>query len=323
MRTVVEAPQSPMPSAPKDTVIETRGVRKTFGRVLALDDLNLRVPRGSIFGYLGPNGAGKTTTIRILLGLLRPTAGEAYLLGERAGPGEDVVRHVGAMVERPAFYPYLPARENLLLFASAHGLPHHRAAILADAALERVDLTDVARRRVGGFSTGMRQRLGIALALLDDPPLVILDEPTAGLDPEGMIDVRRLITGLAGAGTTILLSTHLLAEAEQLCTEVALLNRGRIVVSGPTVELFAARQQLWVRFGSATDREAGVIALSAAGLEAQPDGVAGCVMPGEGDGALAIRHLADAGIYPAEVSVRRPSLEQLYIELIGQSQAVA
>ena len=306
-----------MEPAASHAVIETHGLRKAFGSVLALDDLTLSVPSGSIFGYLGPNGAGKTTTIRLVLGLLRPSGGEAYLLGERITPGSDVLSQVGAMVERPAFYPYLSARDNLLLFATARGIAPPRAAKLSDVALRRVELADLARRKVGGFSTGMRQRLGIALALLGDPPLVILDEPTAGLDPEGMIDVRELITGLARAGTTVFLSTHLLAEAEQLCTQVAVVHRGRIVTSGPTADLFAARQHLWLRFATPTERDAGVRALAAVEIMAEPNDAASCVMATEADGTRVIRHLADAGIYPAEVAVRRPSLEQLYIELTG------
>jgi ABC-2 type transport system ATP-binding protein len=221
------------------------------------------------------------------------------------------------MVERPAFYPYLSARDNLLLFAAARGISPSRASELSDLALGRTELTDVARRRVGGFSTGMRQRLGIALALLGDPPLVILDEPTAGLDPEGMIDVRELMTGLARDGTTVFLSTHLLAEAEQLCTQVAVLHRGRIVTSGPTADLFAARQHLWLRFAAPTDRDAGIRALAAVGIAAEPDESLSCTVATEPDGTQVIRRLADAGIYPAEVAVRRPSLEQLYIELTG------
>ena len=306
---------------PDSAVIETRGLRKAFGGVMALDDLTLRVPQGSIFGYLGPNGAGKTTTIRILLGLLRASAGEAFVLGEPAQPGSTVVQRVGAMVERPAFYPYLSALDNLRLFGSARGITPDRIEVLIETALDRTDLTDVARRGVGGFSTGMRQRLGIALALMDDPPLVILDEPTAGLDPEGMIDVRRLITGLARAGTTVFLSTHLLAEAEQLCTQVAVLHRGRIVTSGPTAELFAARQHLWLRFDAGEELEGALRTLAAAGIAAEPGEALSCTVVGEPDGRRVIRVLSQADIYPAEVALRRPSLEQLYIELTGEHHA--
>jgi ABC-2 type transport system ATP-binding protein len=300
-----------------DAVIETRGLTKAFGTILALDGLDLIVPRGSIFGCLGPNGAGKTTAIRILLGLIRPTAGEARVLGEAVVMDDARVRSVGAMIERPAFYPYLSARDNLGLFGAARGISDRRTSELTDIALDRVGLSSVARRRVGGFSTGMLQRLGIALAILDEPTLLILDEPTSGLDPQGLIDVRGLILGLARDDVTIFLSTHLLAEAEQLCTQLAVLNRGRVVASGASSDLFAAREQLWVRFTSAADRDAGITALSAAGLSATTDAAAACLLDGESDGARTIQLLANAGLYPAEVVLRSPSLEQLYVELTG------
>ncbi len=178
-----------------DPVIATRSLTKHFGAVRALADLDLAVPRGSVFGFLGPNGSGKTTTIRLLLALVRPTSGEARILGQAVHPGAPVLGEVGALVERPAFYPYLSAFENLRVFAAARGLREPGARTACLTALERVGLADVARRKVGGFSTGMRQRLGIGLAMLDAPPIVILDEPTSGLDPEGTVDVRNLITG--------------------------------------------------------------------------------------------------------------------------------
>ncbi len=302
-----------------DAVIETRGLRKAFGNVLALDGLDLIVPAGSIFGCLGPNGAGKTTSIRILLGLLRPDAGAASVLGEAVAMNDPRVRPVGALIERPAFYPYLSARDNLRLFGAARGLADDRASQLANDALGRVGLSGAARRKAGGFSTGMLQRLGIALAILDGPSLLILDEPTTGLDPQGQIDVRELILGLARDEVTIFLSTHLLAEAEQLCTQVAVMDRGRVVASGATSDLFGTRQQLWVRFASGDDREAGMAALSDAGMACVADGDAACVLEGEADGARTIHLLADAGIYPGEVAIRHPSLEQLYIEITGGS----
>ncbi len=300
-----------------DAVIETRGLRKTFGRVAALDGLDLRVPVGSVFGCLGPNGAGKTTTIRILLGLMRPSAGEASVLGEPVRMDDPRVRPVGAMIERPAFYPYLSGRENLRLLAAARGLDHASAVALSEEALERVGLVHAAGRGAGGYSTGMRQRLGIALAIMDRPSLLILDEPTTGLDPEGQIDIRELIRGLARDGVTIFLSTHMLAEAEQLCTELAVMSRGRVVASGAAAELFGTRQQLSVRFASASDRDAGVAILAAGGLRTASDDATGCLVDGETNGATAIRLLADAGIYPTEVVLRRPSLEQVYVELTG------
>jgi ABC-2 type transport system ATP-binding protein len=302
-----------------EAVIETTGLKKAFGNVLALDGLDLRVPSGSIFGCLGPNGAGKTTSIRILLGLLRPDAGQAVVLGEPVAMNDPRVRRIGAMIERPAFYPYLSARDNLRLIGAARGITAARSSELADGALERVGLSGAARRRAGGFSTGMLQRLGIASAILDGPSLLILDEPTTGLDPQGQIDVRELILGLAREEVTIFLSTHLLAEAEQLCTQLAVMNRGRVVAAGATSELFGTRQQLWVRFASAADRETGLVTLSDARIAAAAEGASACVLEGESDGARIIHLLADAGLYPAEVAIRQPSLEQLYVEITGGS----
>lgn len=300
-----------------NAVIETRELRKTFGAVVALDGLDLTVPRGSIFGCLGPNGAGKTTTIRILLGLIRATAGEARVLGEPVLMNDGRVRKVGAMIEHPAFYPYLSARDNLRLFGAARGISDGRASALADGALDRVGLSGAARRKTGGFSTGMLQRLGIALAILDEPSLLILDEPTTGLDPQGQIDVRELILGLARDDVTVFLSTHLLAEAEQMCTQLAVMNGGRVLAAGASSELFATREQLWVRFASVEECAAGITALSTENIIATSDDANGCLIEGEGDGSRTIRLLADAGIYPAEVVLRRPSLEQLYIEITG------
>jgi ABC-2 type transport system ATP-binding protein len=174
-----------------EPAIETRGLTRTFGPVRAVDAIDLAVPAGRVFGFLGPNGSGKTTTIRLLLGLLRPTAGEARLLGESAGPGAPVVTRVGALVERPAFYPYLSAAENLLVFGVTAGLAEGPRRIRSGALLTRVGLADVGGRGVGGFSTGMRQRLAFALALLREPELLVLDEPTNGLDPAGVVEVRR------------------------------------------------------------------------------------------------------------------------------------
>ena len=212
-------------------VIALRGLTKRYGATLALDDVDLDVPAGSVFGFLGPNGAGKTTTIRLMLALQRPTAGEAVLFGESVAPGSPALRRVGAMVERPSFYPYLSAIQNLRLMAIARGDPEPEAA--ATVALERAGLTGVARRSVGGFSTGMRQRLGIGLALMGDPELVVLDEPTAGLDPEGVVEVRRLIGDIGQRRATAFVSTHQLDEAARVCTHVAILSAGRVLAIGP------------------------------------------------------------------------------------------
>ncbi len=273
-----------------DPVIATRGLTKHFGTVRALDDLDLAVPRGSVFGFLGPNGSGKTTTIRLLLALVRPTDGEARILGQPVEPGAPVLGQVGALVERPAFYPYLSAFENLRVFAAARGLrepsahdrvPHRRWSGSGSPTSPN--------RKVGGFSTGMRQRLGIGLAMLDAPPIIILDEPTSGLDPEGTVDVRNLITGLAHDHATVFLSTHLLNEAEQVCTQLAVIARGRIVTQG-VHERPLRRRASTSSFASRppAERDAGAGRCSgAAGLTARPAEVATIEVDGQPDGSVA------------------------------------
>lgn len=302
-----------------DAVVETRGITKAFGTVTAVKDLNLSVPRGAVFAYLGPNGAGKTTTLRILLSLLHPTRGTSYLFGVKVTPGVPVLRRVGALVERPAFYPYLTARENLRVFDCMRDSPPATATSRIDRVLDRVGLTAVASRRVGGFSTGMRQRLGVGLALLDDPPLVILDEPTAGMDPEGMVDIRRLVRELHKQGATVLLSTHLLDEAEQVCTHIALLNRGRLLFSGTLADVLTAKPHLWLRFSSEAEYLDATMALRRVGLAAQADGHLSCRVDGELDGSSVARLLAQVAVYPAEIALRRDSLEQLYFKLAGMA----
>ena len=195
----------------------------------------MEVCRGDIFGFLGPNGAGKTTVIRLALGLIHPTSGYVEVCGHRV-PGElrGALRHVGGFVDDPTFYPLMSARRNLRLMGSMTG-PVSEERI--DEVLEIVGLSERAESRVGGFSHGMKQRLGIAQALLHSPELIVLDEPTSGLDPRGMKDVRELIRKLGAAGTTVFLSSHLLHEVEQVCTRAVIINRGRVVVQGPVSEL--------------------------------------------------------------------------------------
>jgi ABC-2 type transport system ATP-binding protein len=195
----------------------------------------MEVCKGDVFGFLGPNGAGKTTVIRLVLGLIHPTSGHAEVCGHRV-PGElqGALRHVGGFVDDPTFYPLMSARRNLRLLGSMTG-PVSEERI--DEVLDIVALRDRAEDRVGGFSHGMKQRLGIAQALLHSPELIVLDEPTSGLDPRGMKDVRELIRELGAAGTTVFLSSHLLHEVEQVCTRAVIINRGRVVVQGPVSEL--------------------------------------------------------------------------------------
>ncbi len=217
--------------------VETRGLVKRYGEIVAVDHVDLSVERGDVFGYLGPNGAGKTTSLRILLGLIRPTAGSARLFGhDPLIDGAKALEGVAGFVEAPRFYPYLSGRRNLRLLAD-YDEPVSRARI--EEVLELVELRDRAKHKVGGYSHGMRQRLGIAAALLREPRLLLLDEPTTGLDPAGMRDMRELVRRLAGQGITILLSSHLLYEVEELCNRVAIIRRGAIVYQGMLDELLA------------------------------------------------------------------------------------
>jgi ABC-2 type transport system ATP-binding protein len=220
--------------------METEGLTKHYGRHPAVVDLDLRVPRGVVFGFLGRNGAGKTTTIGMLTGLLRPTGGTARLLGCTV-PGDlrRALQRTGVLLDRPAFYPYLSGRENLWVVAQALG---GEAASRIPGALDTVEMSQRAGDRFAAYSAGMKQRLGLAATLLNDPDLLILDEPTTGLDPVGQRDIRELIRRLAGeTGTTVFLSSHQLREVEQICDQVAVIDQGRLIVQGPLTELAAGR----------------------------------------------------------------------------------
>jgi ABC-2 type transport system ATP-binding protein len=222
-------------------VVETSGLTKRFGERVAVDNVELRIPRGSAFGYLGPNGAGKTTLIRMLLGLTKASAGNMRLLG-RPVPDERAaaLARVGAIVEEPRFHKHLTGRENLTVIAAAR---EHEAHKRIDGALARVGLSQRADERVKRYSLGMRQRLGVARSLLADPELLILDEPTNGLDPAGIREFRDMIRGFVAEGRTVLLSSHLLDEVEKICDEVAIVDRGKVVVQGSIAELAAGGKQ--------------------------------------------------------------------------------
>ncbi len=232
-------------------VIETEGLTKRFGDRAVVDDVDLRVPRGCAFGYLGPNGAGKTTLLRMLLGLTDATAGTMRLLG-RPVPAERAaaLARVGAIVEEPRFHRHLSGRENLAVIAAARRDGAHGRI---DGALERVGLGERADDRVGKYSLGMRQRLGIARCLLADPELLILDEPTNGLDPAGINEFRTMIRGFVSEGRTVLLSSHLLAEVEKICDAAAIVDRGRVVLQGSIAEITAG-SSLEYRFLEITSR---------------------------------------------------------------------
>ena len=223
---------SPWPHGPEP--LEVRGLVKRYGELTAVGGVDITVNVGDVYGYLGPNGAGKTTSLRMMLGLIRPTAGTVRLFGRDPQQSIDALHGVAGFVEAPTFYPYLNARRNLELLAAYDG---NGAKTRIDEALDTVELGSRARDRVGGYSHGMRQRLGIAAALLREPKLLLLDEPATGLDPGGMRDMRVLIRRLADQGMTVVLSSHLLAEVEEVCNRVAIVRTGKIVYEGLIADL--------------------------------------------------------------------------------------
>lgn len=220
-----------------ETPVEVRGLVKTYGLIRAVDHVDLTVDVGDVYGYLGPNGAGKTTTLRMLLGLIRRDGGSVALFGRDPAEGVAALDNVAGFVESPTFYPYLSGRENLQLFGALDGGVDRKRI---DEVLDQVELRDRARDRVGTYSLGMRQRLGLATSLLRDPKLLILDEPANGLDPAGIRDMRTLIASLPDRGVTVLYSSHLLAEVEEVCNRVAIVNDGRIAFEGRLDELRAS-----------------------------------------------------------------------------------
>jgi ABC-2 type transport system ATP-binding protein len=304
-------------------VIETEGLTKRFGDRLAVDHVELHVPRGAAFGYLGPNGAGKTTLIRMLLGLTGATAGSMRLLG-RPVPREraDALARVGAIVEEPRFHPFLTGRENLGVVAALRG-PEAVARI--EGALARVGLVARADERVKRYSLGMRQRLGVARALLADPELLILDEPTNGLDPAGIREFREMIRGFVAEGRTVLLSSHLLDEVEKVCDFVAIVDRGHVVVQGTLAELKAGGQRTIVV--ASHDHVAAQAALAAhrAVCEiATDDGVIRASLRGdvelstEAAAAELNRHLVASGVPVHRLEPAIATLEQRFLEITSR-----
>jgi ABC-2 type transport system ATP-binding protein len=302
------------------TVIETRGLRKEFvrargGRVVALAGLDLSVPEGGVFGFLGPNGSGKTTTIRCLLGLVASTAGSCRLLGADSSSESDlarVIRRVGSIVETPALFPGFSGRRNLQLLARLDRI----GPKTVEDMLERVGLASRAGDRVRTYSLGMRQRLGIAAALLKDPEVLILDEPANGLDPAGMKEVRDLLRNLAREGRTVFLSSHLLGEVQQVCDRVAILSRGRCIAAGPVGEVLAQGRAaaMLVRVD---DTASALAALASAGIDATiQDGLVRANVPAD-EGARVTKALADRGVYLKELRADEVSLESVFLELTG------
>ena len=298
-------------------LVEATGLRKRYGRVAALDGLDLAVDEGHVVGLLGPNGAGKTTALRILVGLVRADAGSVTIAGEPINLGWVAGERVGAMVAMPVFYPHLSGTENLRVLAAAWGWTDARTSARIAAALGLVDLASVGGRPARGYSTGMRQRLGIALALLADPPILILDEPVNGLDPAGIAEIRDLLIELAAGGRTILVSSHLLTEVEKTCDHVTIVDRGRIVAAGTPNSLSGGGERIELRL-AADEIAAAQRALEAAGFRViQPPEGAMLWVEGAPDGATVSRLLAAAGTFPDELIRRRDSLEDVFLRLTG------
>jgi ABC-2 type transport system ATP-binding protein len=304
--------------------VEARGLVKRYSSVVAVDGVDLSVEAGDIYGYLGPNGAGKTTTLRMLLGLIRPDAGTVRLFGrDPVAGGGRALDGVAGFVEAPAFYPYLTGRKNLeLLAAFDRGGRSERQRI--DAVLDEVGLLARAGDRVGGYSQGMRQRLGIAASLLREPRLLVLDEPANGLDPAGIRDMRGLVARLAAEGMTILYSSHLLAEVEEVCNRVAIVDRGRIVFEGALDELRRSVGERH-RLEAADPPAALAAARAAAGItgEVLADGV----LEFEADSQTALDaftvHLGRAGIGVRSLTTARASLEDLFFRLTEGERTAA
>ena len=302
------------------TAISTSGLTKRFrGGQLAVDRLDLAVPAGSVYGFLGPNGSGKTTTIRMLLGLAFPTSGTAALLGvPMPGGATQVLHRVGSLVEGPAFYPFLAGVDNLARYDAADRTADPATArIRIEGALDRVGLLSAAKKRYRNYSLGMKQRLAIAASLLQPRELIILDEPTNGLDPQGTREVRSLIRQIAADGTTVFVSSHLLAEVEQICTHVGVMRTGRLVFSGSLPELRrtgAARVTV-----QTADPEAAAKVLAGLGL-ADPLTAATEASAVIGDAAPepVCAELVKAGIGVRGFAVTSPSLEDLFVGLTGE-----
>jgi ABC-2 type transport system ATP-binding protein len=301
-----------MQSAGTTPAIEILGLTKRFKNFVAVEALTFAVPAGAIFGFLGPNGAGKTTTIGMLLGLVPPDAGTARILGHDVRTDlAGALARTGALVERPAFYPYLSGRANLRLMARLAGVtdPARIEQVLAI-----VGLSDAANRTFNGYSQGMRQRLGIGAAIVADPEVIILDEPTNGLDPAGQREVQALATGFAEAGKTVLLSSHLLHEVEEICSHLAIIDRGKLVATGTLAEILATRERLIVAVDRPQEAEPLVRQLPGVeGIEAS-DGRLLIDVPFE-RAAEINRALVEAGFAVSELRRQESALEERFLAL--------
>ncbi len=314
-------------------IISTHRLTKAFGNIVAVNDLNLQVMRGDVFGFLGPNGSGKTTTIRMLLGLIRPTAGHAVLFGmDNAYQLPAILQRIGAIVEMPIFYPYLSGLDNLRVIAAASGMesgPANNRRIAE--VLDIVELQTFEKLAFRKYSLGMKQRLGIAAALLTDPELVLLDEPTNGLDPAGVFEIRQLIQRLSSLGKTIFISSHILYEVQQVCNRVAILQRGNLVQQGYVSDLLRRSEQIEVRLNreeetayaqhilqQAQEQEADWIQHISIERNRQNQGILLVTAPTTRSAEVNAL-LARQNIFAAELHPREGSLEEVFLQLTAPS----
>jgi ABC-2 type transport system ATP-binding protein len=320
-------------------VINTNRLTKVFGKLVAVNDLHLQVMRGDVFGFLGPNGSGKTTTIRMLLGLIRPTAGRAILFGmDNAYQLSDILQRIGAIVETPVFYPYLSGLDNLRVIAASSGMMSGSSnnRRLAEV-LEIVELRSRSYEKLAysKYSLGMKQRLGIAAALLTDPELVLLDEPTNGLDPAGMIEIRRLIQRLSALGKTIFLSSHILYEVQQVCNRVAILQKGNLVKQGNVNDLLRENEQIELGMSQAEElekalqilqqaQERGASWLGNMHTETNRRGLPTLVIDAPIQHSAEINALlAHNNLFAAEIHPREGKLEDLYLKAVASQQNIS
>ncbi|MBA3719279.1 MAG: ABC transporter ATP-binding protein [Nocardioidaceae bacterium] len=305
---------SPLTDEPPGAVVEVRELTKRYGNgVVAVDQVSLGVRRGEVYGFLGPNGAGKTTTLRVLLGLVAPSAGHVRVLGRPPGDPAALAR-IGSLVEGPAFYPYLSGRDNLRVLTRYAGVPERRVPEV----LRTVDLADRGGDRFGTYSLGMKQRLGVAAALLKDPALVVLDEPTNGLDPAGMRDMRRLVRRLGAEGRTVLLSSHLLGEVQQICDRVGVISDGRMVVESTVDQLRAGGELVVVATPSDVARRR-LLQLAEVDAVRASDGVLR-VRTDERHVASVNRELVAAGVDVTELRRDERQLEDVFFEMTDREQ---
>src|SRR5256884_1343533 len=300
-----------------DIVLRTNNLTKQYGKRIAVKNLNLEVRRGEIMGFLGPNGAGKTTTIRMALGLIAPTTGSVEILGQEvATHGSRILPRVGALVETPALYLYMSGRNNLRAVASVlGGVPASRI----DAVLDLVGLRARQKDRVKTYSMGMKQRLGVAIALLNDPELLILDEPANGLDPAGIVEMRDLLRGLVAAGKTVFISSHVLSEVQQICTRVAIINHGKLIRVATVSDLVQASGEYEVKVDSPVELLAALRLQTWASSARAEDGYVVTSAP-EGRGRDLIKFLVENGHNPDSVSPRHRDLEDIFLSLTAEEK---